>query len=140
MATLFGGILLAGTTCAGFWATLDLENESAVSIAMWGLFALGLLVVVVGVVLVLLREARLITAHRRVQVAGDSVAAPGLSSALQALGLSFGLGVVALGAFAGMTAAQGDAVGISLLLTGAVASLSAAVFFLIAIVRLVVSR
>jgi ABC-type siderophore export system fused ATPase/permease subunit len=72
LATLFGGILLAATTCAGFWATLDLENESAVSIVMFLLFVLGLLAAVVGVVLVVLRQARVIAARRRAKAAGDA--------------------------------------------------------------------
>jgi len=72
LATFGGGVLLAATTCAGFWASFDLESESALSVAMLVLFAVSLLVVAVGMVLVLLRQVRLIAARRRAKAAGDA--------------------------------------------------------------------
>ena len=63
--TLFGGLVLAAGSCAGFLATLNINRgDDPVSIAFGVGFVVSLLVAGVGVVLVIVRLVRLARQRR----------------------------------------------------------------------------
>ncbi len=65
LVTLFGGLLLAGGSCAGFLTTLNLNGGSdSVNNAFAIGFILSLVVTGVGVVLVIVRVVRLAVRRR----------------------------------------------------------------------------
>ena len=68
LITLFGGLLLAGGSCAGFLTTLNLNGGSdSVNTAFAIGFILSLVVAGVGVVLVIVRVVKLAVRRRREQ-------------------------------------------------------------------------
>jgi hypothetical protein len=65
LVTLFGGLLLAGGSCAGFLTTLNFNGGSDSVNTVFAIgFILSLVVAVVGVVLVIVRVVRLLVRRR----------------------------------------------------------------------------